>query len=173
VGTVTRGKDAERAVTVLYHEHYAALVRLAGFLVRDLATAESIVQDAFVAVHAAWRTLPDRAAALGHLHRSVVLSSRAAPQPECGFQPEAGSAAPAGSRPRCGSREGCGMHGMHGSAIVAALIALPARQREAVVLQYFAGLPDGQIAEVMGVHEDAVQRLAARAGAALRGIFDA
>jgi DNA-directed RNA polymerase specialized sigma24 family protein len=120
-------------------------------------------------VHAAWPTLPDRAAALRHLHRSVVLSSRAAPPPECGFQPESST----GSRPRCGSRGGCGMHGMHGSAIVAALIALPTRQREAVVLQYFAGLPAGQIAEVMGVHEDAVLRLAARAGAALHGILDA
>lgn len=186
--------DAERGVTVLYHEHYAALVRLAGFLVRDLATAEAIVQDAFVAVHAAWRTLPDSAAALGHLHRSVVAASRAAPPPEGGpwsggrSRPDSGSRPDSkprlengsrlengwrpdtGSRPDGGSRPDAEAHaggGPHGPAIIAALTRLPARQREAVVLQHYAGLPAGQIAAVMGIHEDAVQRLAARAGAAL------
>jgi DNA-directed RNA polymerase specialized sigma24 family protein len=160
---MARGKDAERGVTVLYHEHYVDLVRLAGFLVRDLATAEAIVQDAFVAVHAAWRTLPDRDAALCHLHRTVVTCSRAAPQPGSG--PEPASASP----PDRGSAAG---GGRRRPAIVAALTWLPARQREAAVLRYYAGLPAGRIAEVMGIHEDVVHELAAKTAAVLGGLLD-
>ena len=47
---------ADRAVTALYLSHYRPLVRMAALLVQDLATAEEIVQDSFVAVHAAWRS---------------------------------------------------------------------------------------------------------------------
>ena len=46
--------DADRAVAVLYGLHYRSLVRLAALLVPDLVTAETIVQDAFVELHAAW-----------------------------------------------------------------------------------------------------------------------
>src|ERR1017187_8888411 len=41
--------DADRAVTALYAEHYRSLVRLAVLLVRDMATAEEVVQESFVA----------------------------------------------------------------------------------------------------------------------------
>ena len=72
------GRDADRAVTALYLTHYRPLVRIAALLVQDLATAEEIVQDSFVAVHAAWRRLPDADHALSYLRRSVVDRSRAA-----------------------------------------------------------------------------------------------
>ena len=45
------GGDADRAVTALYRTHYRSLVRLAVLLVRDIATAEDVVQDSFVAMH--------------------------------------------------------------------------------------------------------------------------
>jgi hypothetical protein len=47
--------DADRAVTALYRIHYRPPVGLATLLVGDIATAEEIVQDSFIAVHAAWR----------------------------------------------------------------------------------------------------------------------
>jgi DNA-directed RNA polymerase specialized sigma24 family protein len=166
---MARGKDAERGVTVLYHEHYAGLVRLAAFLVMDLATAEAIVQDAFIAVFAAWRTLPDRDAALCLLHRTVVTSSRVVPQPCSGPQPGSRSQLTSAAQ---ADRETGASGGLLGPAIVAALTRLPARQREAIVLQYYAGLPDGQVAKAMGIHEDAVQRLAAQSAAALRGMLN-
>src|SRR6516225_7866294 len=68
--------DANHAVTALYLAHYRPLVRLAALLVRDLAAAEEIVQDAFVAVHAAWPRLPDADHALPYLRRSVIDRSR-------------------------------------------------------------------------------------------------
>ena len=45
--------DADQAVAQLYSLHYRPLARLAALLVRDAATAEEVVQDAFVAVHGA------------------------------------------------------------------------------------------------------------------------
>jgi hypothetical protein len=55
-----RGWSADRAVTELYSMHYRALVRLASVLVRDVQTAEEVVQDSFVAMHGGWQRLGTR-----------------------------------------------------------------------------------------------------------------
>src|SRR5690606_16201985 len=73
---VSVGWDADTAVTALYSAHYRSLVRLAVLLVRDVATAEEVVQDAFVAIHGAWRRLRDPDKALAYLRQSVVNRSR-------------------------------------------------------------------------------------------------
>jgi DNA-directed RNA polymerase specialized sigma24 family protein len=51
------------AVTVLFHMHWASLVRLARLLVDDVETAEDVVQEAFAQLHRRWGSLrdPDRA----------------------------------------------------------------------------------------------------------------
>ena len=54
------------------------------------------------------------------------------------------------------------------SAVVAALRALPERQREALVLRYYGDLSEAQIASVMGISRGAVKSHTARAMAALR-----
>ena len=43
-----------------YRTQYRSLVRLAVLLTGDVAAAEQVVQDAFVAMHGAWRRLADR-----------------------------------------------------------------------------------------------------------------
>ena len=69
-------RGADRAVTELYSVHYRALVRLAALLVRDIRTAEEVVQDSFVAMHGGWQRLRDAEAALAYLRRAVVNRSR-------------------------------------------------------------------------------------------------
>ena len=54
------------------------------------------------------------------------------------------------------------------SAVRAALRALPVRQREVLVLRYYADLPETQIAAVMGISRGSVKAHAARARDALR-----
>jgi len=54
------------------------------------------------------------------------------------------------------------------SAVRAALRALPARQREVLVLRYYADLPETQIAAVLGISRGSVKVHAARARDALR-----
>src|SRR6266516_2897022 len=76
LGAVPAEWNAEQGVTALYSAHYRSLVRLAALLVRDVATAEEVVQDAFVAMHGAWRRLRDPDKALSYLRQSVVNRSR-------------------------------------------------------------------------------------------------
>src|SRR6266581_3581620 len=138
-------QDAGQAVAALYQLHYPALVRLAALLVPHLATAEDIVQGAFAAVHGRWHVLPDPDAALAYLRWSVVHRSRSVPPPE----PTEGT-------------------GELGSAVVSALRALSARQREVVVLRYFADLPEAEIASATGMSVAAVRDHAAQAMSSLQ-----
>jgi DNA-directed RNA polymerase specialized sigma24 family protein len=157
----TRGKGAAvppgsygDPVSALYEEHYAPLVRLAALLVRDTATAEEIVQDSFVAVAAAWRRR-DTDGALDFLRQSVLDRSRSALRH--GITP-----APAATGPPPGS-----------PPLLAALGVLPARQREVLVLRYYANLSEEQAADTIGISRAAVRRHAMRANAALRTLLDA
>ncbi len=87
------GRNADRAVTALYLAHYGPLVRLAARLVRDLATAEEIVQGSFVAVHAA--------AASGRRLRGVR------PAPAGGRPGPVSAAAPGGRRQALARARAC------------------------------------------------------------------
>ena len=155
--------DANHGVTVLYLAHYRPLVRLAALLVQDLATAEEIVQDAFVAVHGAWRRLPDADHALPYLRRSVIDRSRSALRDRAVADKLAPATVPA--TPGAGREAGIELER---SAFVSALWTLPAPQREVVVLRYFADLPETQIASATGISEAAVRSHTAQAMSSLR-----
>ena len=70
------GWSADEALELLYAAHWRRLVRLAVLLVRDVGTAEEIVQECFVAVHGRWNRLEDPDKALAYLRQSVVNRSR-------------------------------------------------------------------------------------------------
>ncbi len=55
------------------------------------------------------------------------------------------------------------------AAIQSAVESLPARQRSAVVLRYFEGLPGAEVAEALDTSPKAVERLLARARRTLAG----
>jgi RNA polymerase sigma-70 factor (sigma-E family) len=155
--------DANHAVTVLYLAYYRPLVRLAALLVQDLATAEEVVQDAFVAVHAAWRRLPDADHALSYLRRSVIDRSRSVLRRRAVADKLAPAVPPA--------TPGAGREGsveVERSAFVSALWTLPVAQREVVVLRYFADLPETQVASATGISEAAVRSQTAAAMSSLR-----
>jgi DNA-directed RNA polymerase specialized sigma24 family protein len=143
---------ASHAVAALYRLHYPALVRLAALLVPDLATAEDIVQDAFAAVHSRWHVQPDTDAALAYLRWSVVHRSRSVPP----LEPAEGPGGP-----------GSGT-GEPGSAVMSALRALSPRQREVVVLRYFADLSEAEIVAATGMSMAAVRDHAAQAMSSLQ-----
>jgi RNA polymerase sigma-70 factor (sigma-E family) len=153
-------------VTALYVTHYLALVRMATLLVQDLTTAEEIVQDSFVAVHAAWRRRPDAGHALSYLRRSVIDRSRAALRQHVVVDTLA-------ARPPADLPGGPGEASIEveRSAFISALWTLPARQREVVVLRYFADLPETEVASATGISEAAVKAHAARAMSSLRAVL--
>ena len=161
------GWSADRAVTELYSLHYRALVRLAALLVRDTPTAEEVVQDSFVAMHGGWQRLRDAEKALAYLRQAVVNRSRSVLRHRTVIDKNMQKAPP--DMP---SAEHGALVLLERHAVVAALRDLPERQREAIVLRYYADLSEAQIAASMGISRGAVKSHTARGVAALRVVLE-
>jgi RNA polymerase sigma-70 factor (sigma-E family) len=159
--------DADRLVTEIYHGEYKSLVRLAVLLVHDVPTAEEVVQDAFEAMHTAWRRLREKEKALSYLRQAVVNRSRSVLRHRTVVDRNAPKPAP--DEP---SAEHGALALIERSAVIAALRMLPDRQREAVVLRYYADLSEADIAATMGISRGAVKSHTARAMAALKSILE-
>ena len=159
-------RAADEAVKVLYQAHYAALVRLATLLVGDRATAEDVVQDCFIAMHRAWWRLRDTGSALPYLRRAVINKCRSVLRHRA--VADRHHPLPA---PQLPSAEESALAVVQRSSVLAALRALPARQREVVVLRYYADLSEAQIAAAMGISRGAVKAHASRAKDSLRAIL--
>ena len=159
--------NADRAVTELYSEHYRALVRLAAMLVRDTQTAEEVVQDAFVAMHGGWQRLRDNDKALAYLRQAVVNRSRSVLRHRTVIDKNMQKAPP--DMP---SAEHGALVLLERHAVIAALRALPERQREAIVLRYYADLSEAEIAASMGISRGAVKSHTSRGMTALRAALE-
>ncbi|WP_246116005.1 SigE family RNA polymerase sigma factor [Trebonia kvetii] len=159
--------DAAEVVTEIYNGHYNQLVRLAVLLVHDVQTAEEVVQDAFEAMHLAWRRLRDSEKALSYLRQTVVNRSRSVLRHRKVVDMHAPKPAP--DEP---SAEHAAMALLERSAVAEALRSLPLRQREAIVLRYYADFSEADIAAAMGISRGAVKSHTARAMAALKSILE-
>jgi RNA polymerase sigma-70 factor (sigma-E family) len=157
------GWNADCAVTELYSQQYRALVRLAALLVRDTPTAEEVVQDAFVAMHGGWQRLRNAENALAYLRQAVVNRSRSVLRHRTVVDKNLQKAPP--DMP---SAEHGALVQLERSAVVDALRKLPVRQREAIVLRYYADLSEAEIAAAMKISRGAVKSHTARGMAALR-----
>lgn len=155
---------AEAAVEALFRAEYRSLVRLAALLLDDRGAAEEVVQDAFVKLQVGWGRLrePDRAPAW---LRSAVLN---------------------GARSRLRHRTVRRRHltsapdrvevdflaGAEHRRVLAALRTLPPRQREALVLKFYADLSEAETAAAMGVSAGSVKTHVHRGLAALEQVLD-
>jgi len=164
----------------LYLESFAAMVRLARVLVDSPETAEDLVQDAFVHLHRHWDGVRDPRA---YLHRSVVNACRShhrrtwrerprAPRSDTTSAPADG-ADPGDGRGR-GAVDGTADERRADDAGVlgAALATLPYRQRAALVLRYYADLPDAEIAVALACRPGTVASLVHRGLERLREVVD-
>ena len=167
VATEPAAWSAELAVIELYSVQYKALVRLAAMLVRDISTAEEVVQDAFIAMHDGWHRLKDTEKALAYLRQAVVNRSRSVLRHRVVVEKNAPKPAP--DMP---SAEHGAMALLERSAVIAALRDLPARQREAIVLRYYADLSEADIAAAMEISRGAVKSHTARGMASLKAALE-
>jgi len=167
VATEPGAWSADLAVTELYSVQYKALVRLAAMLVRDTSTAEEVVQEAFIAMHDGWHRLKDAEKALAYLRQAVVNRSRSVLRHRMVVEKNAPKPAP--DMP---SAEHGAMALLERSAVIAALRGLPERQREAIVLRYYADLSEAEIAAAMRISRGAVKSHTARAMAALKAVLE-
>ena len=150
----------------LYRTHRMQMVRLAILLVDDLASAEDVVQEAFAGLYRNWGGLRDRHAAIGYLRTAVVNGSRSMLRrrrtARAYVPPDPGTAR---------SAESLAMLSSEHQAVVSALGDLAPRQREVLVLRYYGGLSEAEIAETTGLSKGTVKSTASRAVAKLGDIM--
>ena len=163
MGRSTAMSDADEAVTALYAAHYRPLVRLATLLLHDAGAAEEVVQDAFVAMHGSWRRLRDPDKALAYLRQAVVNRARSALRHRKVVERHSDE-----RLEHVPSAEQGALAAVERLEMMSALRRLPQRQREALVLRYYADLSEADIADTMGISRGAVKSHTSRGMAALR-----
>jgi RNA polymerase sigma-70 factor (sigma-E family) len=156
--TVSAGRAAPLDLGELYAAHRLSLVRLATLLVDDRASAEDVVQDAFAGLATNRTSLRDPDKALAYLRQAVVNRSRSALRRRRTVRGYAPLRSIESARPD----ERAVLAEEH-REILAALHRLAPRQREVLVLRYWSGLSEAEIAEALGISRGAVKSTASRA----------
>jgi RNA polymerase sigma-70 factor (sigma-E family) len=147
-------------LAALYVADYEKLVRLARLL-GDPADAEDVVQSAFVRVYRRSGRLRDPDLAGAYLRQTVVNLVRSGWRRRQVARRHASPAADVTAEVDVAGQ----------MAMRAALAALPRRQREAVVLRYYADLSEAQAADAMGVSVGSVKAYTSRGLARLGEIL--
>lgn len=150
-------------LAALYEAHHLSMVRLARLLVDDLATAEDVVQDAFLGMHRRKGGLRDPGAAVGYLRRAVVNQARSTLRRRRTVREHLRVAEPDVGPPADTEVLLSEEH----QEVLAAVNELPTRQREVLVLRYWSELSEAEIADALGISKGTVKSQASRAMATL------
>lgn len=151
-------------IDALYQAHWRYLVRLATLMVDDSASAEDVVQDAFVALHRRSGALRDPDAALAYLRTSVVNLSRSVLRRRQTVRKHLKVAEPEAT---AGADDDVLLRDEHRAAL-RAVKTLPRHQREVLILRYWSGLSEREIAQTLGISNGAVKSAASRGLASLQ-----
>ncbi len=151
----------------LFREHATPLLRLAVVLTGDRPLAEELVQEAFVRLHRSG-SIPVAGAELAYLRRTVINLSHGhhrhlrVVRRQPGPTDESIPAAEVDAVRRDGQRR-----------VAAAVRTLPQRQRDCVVLRFYADLSETEIADTLGISPGSVKTHLHRARAALADRLEA
>jgi RNA polymerase sigma-70 factor (sigma-E family) len=165
--------DPVVAITALYNAHALTLVRLAHVMLGDRGQAEDVVQEAFYGLYRRWAHLADPGKALLYVRSAVLNGCRTALRPARRREVAAGM--PTGllrGSSADGSGEAAALASERRRAVLAALRALPRRQREVLVLRFYLGMTEAQIAAQLGIGQSTVRSTAHRAFAALSTVLE-
>ena len=159
-GTETPRGDADgtpyESPAELHQARYAAMVRLATLLSGSAATAEDIVQDAFVKLIERWDRVEQPSAYLrasvvnacaGHHRHREVVRRHTTPPVLTVVDPE-------------------------GFVLRDAVLRLPARQRAVLVLRFYEDLPEAEIAALLHCRVGTVKSALHRGLAQLRRVVE-
>ncbi|SIM48841.1 SigE family RNA polymerase sigma factor [Micromonospora cremea] len=139
----------------------AALLRSAYLLVGDRGRAEDLLQTVLVKTYVKWPRIRDPAAVEGYVRRAMVNTAtswwrgRSHRERLVDTLPERGDADEMDARLE---RDTMWQH----------LRALPVKQRAVLVLRYYEGMAEAEIAEVLDISRGTVKSHASRGLAALR-----
>ncbi|MYB25613.1 MAG: SigE family RNA polymerase sigma factor [Acidimicrobiia bacterium] len=138
-----------------YRAEYAPMVRLARALLDTSESAEEIAQDAFARVFERW----DRLDSPGGYLRTAVVNGARSELRKREVRRRVGLGHP---RPVAAERD----------YLLDALDSLPPKRKTALVLRFYAGLSEREIAETMGVRPGTVKSMVSRGLAQLREVIE-
>lgn len=151
----------------IFVRHQAELVRLALLLVGDRPTAEDVVQDVFARLHARSASSELTGDPLPYIRVSVLNGCRSQLRRRLVARRVVGHRWATPGEAAHESAEQPLLRAEERAQIMAALAALPFRRREVLVLRYYLGLSEAEIAQVLGISAGTVKSTAARGLAAL------
>lgn len=144
--------DATAAFDALFVRERTAMVRVAYLLVGSESIAEEIVQDAFASVYARWDRIDNPG---GFLRQCVVNGARSSLRRRALERRKAQLLVDEGTPPA-------------GRELLDALAALPIRWRSVVVLRFYEGMTQEEIAEALDMRLGTVKSSLHRGLAMLR-----
>lgn len=154
----------------LYRTHHRDLVRLATLLLDDQGAAEEVVQDAFVAVSRRSHLVDDLDARAAYLRSAVLNNARSLLRKRAVRRRHLARAARPADAPAADQAvlldDDC-------RRVLDALRRLSVRQREVLVLRYWAELSEAEIADSLGISPGSVKTHAHRGLAALADLLEA
>jgi RNA polymerase sigma factor (sigma-70 family) len=153
-------------VAGLFRERHAELVRLAVLVVGDRTTAEDVVQDVFARL-CARDLLPGHDDALAYVRAAVLNGCRSVLRRRALVRRLGGARERDRSDAAPDSAEDEVILAEDRRQVLAALASLPVRRREVLVLRYWLGLSEAEIASVMAISPGTVKSNAARGLVAL------
>jgi len=165
-GTDGRHEPGLHDVAGLFRERHAELVRLAALVVGDRPTAEDVVQDVFARL-CARNLLPDPDHALAYVRAAVLNGCRSVLRRRALVRRIGGARELDRSDAVPDSAEDEVILAEDRKLVLAALASLPVRRREVLVLRYWLGLSEAEIASVMAISRGTVKSNAARGLAAM------
>jgi len=154
---VERTDEVRVSFDDFYRQSWPDAVRLAHLLTGGSEAAEDLAQDAFTRVHRQWHRVEHPPA---YLHTAIVNRCRSWHRARRSEDERLSRLA------SCGPPE----HDLHDFELRDAIRALPYRQRAVIVLRYYAGLSEREIAQALGCRPGTVKSLASRAFERLRTI---
>ncbi|QHC27438.1 SigE family RNA polymerase sigma factor [Streptomyces sp. GS7] len=155
-------------LTETYRAHYRSLLGLAALLLDDTASCEDVVQEAFIRVHSARGRVRDPEKTLAYLRQTVVNLSRSALRRRI-----LGLKLLSKPMPDMASAEEGAYDLLERDQLIQAMRGLQRRQREVLVLRYFADMTEAQVAQTLGISLGSVKAYGSRGIAALRVAMEA
>ena len=157
------GDGVEGGLERLYATQWAPMVRLAHLLLGDTGTAEEVVQDALLGLHRNWWRLADHERGAGYLRRSVVNGCRSVHRHRTVERRHVHAVAVREEQP-WSHPDRSAEH----DRVMRALRSLPERQREVLVLRYWADASEDEIARTLRISRGSVKTHASRGLATVR-----
>jgi RNA polymerase sigma-70 factor (sigma-E family) len=151
-----------------FRRNWLAMVRLAGLLVDDVASAEDVAQDAFVSYQRHRDSLHSADADVAYLRKCVINGARSVVRRRIVSRRHAELATDLVVESPDTAVLACAAN----SDVMAVIRRLPRRQREVLILRYWVDLRHAEIARLLGVSESTAKSTASRALDALEQLLE-